>query len=104
MAAHLTPLAISTFMLVAWRVKKWFVSLDICPISARIHGRATFLYQTIVASDSEADAGANNLEGHCKPFRCRTIYRVIQQSKSFPADSAVRNLFLTWEPPRRQYP
>ncbi|KAJ7343903.1 hypothetical protein DFH08DRAFT_962050 [Mycena albidolilacea] len=64
---------------------------------------SSVLKMTIVVSDSEADAGANNLEGHCKPFHCRTIYRVIQQSKFFPGDS-VRNLLLTWEPTQEVIP
>ncbi|KAJ7739500.1 hypothetical protein B0H14DRAFT_2990824 [Mycena olivaceomarginata] len=79
--AHIRPLSIPTLMLIAWRVKKWVEPL---------------LYQTIVVSDSGADADAKNLEGHRKPFRCRTIYRVVQQSKSFPGNSeAVPKVLLT---------
>lgn len=61
------------------------------------------LYQTIVVSDSGAGTDAKNLEGHRKPFRCRTIYRVVQQSKSFPGNS-VRDLFLSWEPTQEAVP
>ncbi|KAJ7880792.1 hypothetical protein B0H14DRAFT_2706667 [Mycena olivaceomarginata] len=86
--AHIGPLSIPTLMLIAWRVKKWVEPL---------------LYQTIVVSDSGADADAKNLEGHRKPFRCRTIYRVVQQSKSFPGNS-VRDLFLSWEPTQEAVP
>jgi len=75
-AAHIRPLSIPRFMLVAWRVKIWLEPL---------------LYQTVVLSQ-RADY-PHNLQGHIPCFQSHILLSLIQsKSVRFPGGS-VRNLF-----------
>jgi len=77
MAAHIRPLSIPRFMLVAWRVKIWVEPL---------------LFRTIVLSQRPYDP--QNLQGHIPAFESDILLPIIQsESRRFLAAS-VHNLLL----------